>query len=84
MYISEADKNQDGFISKDELKNFFVGFIVLDEVEDVDEYVNTYFAELDTDQNGTLTIDEFRVLLETAEEAEVEGEQGEYEDGEYE
>jgi hypothetical protein len=41
-------------------------------VENVDDYVKTYFDMLDTNKDGNLSIEEFKALLETAESAEAE------------
>jgi Ca2+-binding EF-hand superfamily protein len=58
-------------ISKEELIGFFKAFIELDEVDNVEDYAKNYFDILDVDTDGVVTAEEFKVLLQSSEEAEV-------------
>ena len=70
-----ADADGDGLISVDELTTFFGGYIIMDEVEDVEAYVNEYHKYLDVDEDGLVDLAEFKALFNIATEGEDEGEE---------
>ena len=52
------DTNRDGFISRDELRNFFIDRGITDE-EQLYSVVDDIFELLDEDDDGTISLDEF-------------------------
>ena len=56
--FGEMDTNKDGFLSREELRNFFYKKGITDE-EQLFALVDDIYEMLDEDEDGTISLDEF-------------------------